>query len=175
MVEFQAVPDQKELKDQMAKFICDLASWQSFVTLTCWPPREPDIVYRHFKNLIRIVNVQAFGKNYHNKVGHCYGSYALALQFTTLDVAHLHFLFDRPLPYELLHRYWNAACGFAWIEPVNKKFSAAYYTSRDMLQPGCSLNFWKATNTHQPVIQGPQGSFIPLWWNQGKAILNLRQ
>jgi hypothetical protein len=91
----------------------------SFLTLTYEHEVHPQQARSNLEGLIRVLNEDALGKDYQEKVKHCYFSYVFVLEYQKRGVAHWHGIVDSWINYDLVHRWWPASCGFAWIEKVN--------------------------------------------------------
>lgn len=155
-----------EIREAAVDWLLGLARWSQFVTLTF----ERNLVYadvarRYFKGLIRALNTDAFGSHYTNKVGHCYFSYVLATQRQERGAIHFHFLADRPIHYEMIHRWWQACAGFAYIKPVEDQVGVVRYVTRYILRRG-DLDVYMVDRPHRmPKIKMVDGSYSPpFWW-----------
>jgi len=111
------------------------------------------------------LNTDAFGKNYVKKVGHCYFSYVLAMEYQKRDCVHFHFLADKPINFSLLHDWWGAAAGFAWCKKIENIPAVSMYVAKYCLKSGSGVTvFENKTLEYTPLVKGPQGCFLPYWW-----------
>jgi hypothetical protein len=153
-----------EVRNITADWLIKLKPWQTFNTLTFRDPREPDVAWRYWRRLIQVLNRDAFGKNYVQKVGHCYFSYMVALEYQKREVVHFHFVADRPLNFDLVHSWWNSAAGFAWLEAMRDREGAVRYATKYLLKSDSGLQIFENEKQRTPLIKGPQGCYYPYWW-----------
>lgn len=142
-----------------ADWLIGQAEWKNYVTLTFRDPRFADVAKRYYLRMVQILNKDAFGKRYVRKVGHSYFSYVLATEYQRREAIHFHVLADRPLNYDLIHRWWNAAAGFAWIEPIESRADVVRYCSKYCVKGG-ELDLFITDKSRTPMI----GPLPPAWW-----------
>jgi len=132
-------------KQQIAQayidWLCTAASWRSFLTLTYRESVHPETAQRHLRMLIRRLNENMYGKRYRRRVGHSYFSYLVGVEYQRRDVLHFHMLVDQYVDYEFIHRYWNNAHGFVWIDPVNDGPGAIRYVTKYIFKDGQIVPF----------------------------------
>ena len=155
-----------ELHKVTAEWIADLKPWKVYGTLTFRDPKEVDVAFSFWRRLVQVLNRDAFGNHYSRKVGHSYFSYILATEYQQREALHYHFLDDRPLNFDLIHSWWGAAAGFAWIEKVKDRASCIGYISKYILKFDQGLRVFENTKDREytPLVKGPQGCFTPYWW-----------
>lgn len=145
---------QKELVDWLA----GATRWTSFGTLTLRDIRPPDVAKRYFLRLVQLINKQAFGAHYVEKVGHSYFNYVCGMEFQQREVVHFHFLADRPLPYKFIHQWWNLAMGFAHIDQIKDPVKSVAYVTKYVLKGGAeNLDIYLKGSHRVPVP-------LPPWW-----------
>jgi hypothetical protein len=159
-----AVASKVDLRGVTSDWLAKFKDWKTFNTLTFRDPRDPDVAYRFWRRLLQVLNRDAFGDQYVQRVGHSYFSYALAMEYQKRDVVHFHFLADKPLNFEKIHSWWGAACGFAWIEKINEKAAASAYVAKYILKSEAGLLVFENQIDRTPLVKGPNGSFLPYWW-----------
>lgn len=153
-----------EICKATAEWIRDLKRWRIYGTLTFKDPREVDVALRYWGRLIQVLNRDAFGEQYVRNVGHSYFSYVLATEYQRREALHFHFLADRPLNFDLIHSWWGAACGFAWLEPVKDQAACVGYISKYITKVDQALRIYESKKQRTPLIKGPEGNFYPHWW-----------
>lgn len=126
----------KETQTAFENFVLDFAHWKSFLTLTFREPISVDAAHKKLKSLIRLLNRNVFGKNYPRCVGHSYFSYCVGMEFQKRDVIHFHLLIDKPIDFSLIHKWWNLAAGFAYIEKINERVRVCNYVCKYVLKGG---------------------------------------
>ncbi len=138
------------------KWLSRLKLWRLFLTLTFRNPIAPDPAYQIWRRLIRTLNQKSFGPRYTRIVHHSYFSYVLGLEYQRRDVVHFHALVDKPLNFDLIHRWWNRAAGFAWIDQIEHYDKAIHYVTKYVIKGG-ELSIYVARNERMPKP-------LPLWW-----------
>jgi hypothetical protein len=150
-----------ELGSVEASWIASLANWTSFWTLTFREFRYQDVCDQYFRRLVWILNKEAFGKNF-NRWGHSYFSYVRGKELQVRGVWHFHVLSDRPVHYEFIHRWWNSACGFAWVEKVNALEGATKYVSKYARKGGEVEHYVREKFVSGRSVRMPNSQ--PAWW-----------
>lgn len=147
----------KILMTEYEKWILNLASWKSLITLTFEEEKTPDVARSLFNWFVRKLNKHAFGSHYTQKVGHSYFSYVVGLERQTRDVVHFHALVDKPLDFNYLHKLWGSRCGFAWVDgSIHNRVNAIRYVCKYTVKGG-ELDTYKSNCEKVP-------SPLPLWW-----------
>lgn len=136
-----------------------LKNWKVFTTLTFRDLRSPDVAEKYFTRLIQVLNKNAFGKNYRKKVKHSYFSYIRGIEFQRRNVVHFHFLADAPINFDLVHRWWGNAAGFAWIDKVEDQKKALKYVCKYITKGG-RVDRWMRNKVAWPPEEKP------LWWRE---------
>ena len=149
----------KLLASENALWIGKLKDWKTFITLTFKDETTQDVAKSKFRYLVQVLNRDAFGSHYTQKVGHSYFSYILAMEYQRRGVPHFHVLADKPINFDLVHRYWNAAAGFAWLEPVESQEAVVSYCSKYCVKGG-ELDIFESESGRSPMV----GSLPPYWW-----------
>jgi hypothetical protein len=149
----------KLLADENASWLEKLKNWKSYLTLTFRDITPPDVAKSKFLHLVQVLNRDAFGKHYVRKVGHSYFSYILAMEYQQRGVIHFHMLGDKPINFDLLHRYWNCAAGFAWAEPVKSQSDVVGYCSKYVVKGG-EVDIFESDTSKTPML----GNLPPYWW-----------
>jgi len=94
----------------------------TFLTLTFDEKLVKDVTvdraYWFFARLVEALNADMLGKNYRGKCKHSYFSYLVSHEYHVKGNVHLHALIDNWVDYALIHRWWNAHCGFAWTATI---------------------------------------------------------
>lgn len=147
------------LADENAQWLGKFKDWKTYITLTFKDETPEDVAKSKFRYLVQVLNRDAFGKHYVRKVGHSYFSYILAMERQTRGVIHFHGLADKSLNFDLLHRYWNAAAGFAWVEPVKSIEDVVGYCSKYCVKGG-ELDIFESSTSRTPML----GNMPPYWW-----------
>jgi hypothetical protein len=153
------IMETREAKKKITDGYIELLSrrkWSSFITLTFEDFIYPDIAHKKFDKLLMVLNKDGFGKHYTNYVGHSYFSYALATEYQKRDVLHYHLIVDRPINYELVHRFWESIAGYAKTQPIHNYDHAIKYISKYVTKGGDIEPFF-AKKIFTPLI-------IPIWW-----------
>lgn len=153
-----------ELKKASAEWIASLHDWTTFNTLTFREPREPDVAWYYYRRLLQVLNIDAFGKHYIRKVGHCYYPYVVAMEYQKREVVHFHFLCDRPLHFDLIHGWWGAAAGFAYLEKIDKFMSTMDYMTKYETKSDSGFLVYENLVDKTPLIKGPVNCVRPWWW-----------
>lgn len=166
MDEFPEVISHEDLQTVTAAWIADLKPWVVYGTLTFKDPREIDVAVSYWRRLIQVLNRDAFGDHYVRKVGHSYFSYVLATEYQQREALHFHFLVDRPLNFDLVHRWWGAAAGFAWLEIIRDREACIAYVSKYILKSDLGLRIFENVKQRTPLITGPEGVFYLHWWKE---------
>jgi hypothetical protein len=162
------VVDREQLRTATAEWIADLRPWRTFNTLTFREPRRADVAVSYWRRLVQVLNRDAFGDHYVRKVGHCYFSHVRATEYQQREALHFHFLADRPLNFDLVHSWWGAAAGFAWLEVIHDRAACVGYISKYILKSSdlLALDIFENEKQRTPLITGPEGSFYPYWWKE---------
>ncbi len=137
-------------------WLASLKIWRVFLTLTFKNPIAPEPAFQIWRRLVRILNQKSFGPHYTRLVHHSYFSYVLGLEYQRRDVVHFHALVDKPLNFDLIHRWWNRAAGFAWIDQIEHYDKAIHYVTKYVIKGG-ELSIYAARNERMPKP-------LPLWW-----------
>lgn len=151
----------EEIQGATSSWIQELKPWMIYGTLTFKDPRELDVAIRYWRRLIQVLNRDAFGDHYTKKVGHSYFSYVLATEYQVRQALHFHFLADRPINFDLLHGWWGAAAGFAWLEIIHDRGKCCSYVSKYVTKSDQQLKIFVSKNQNAPHIAG---GFLPYWW-----------
>lgn len=131
-------------------------AWKLFLTLTFKNPIGPEPAFQIWRRLVRILNHKSFGRHYTRIVQHSYFSYVLGIEFQRRDVVHFHALVDKPLNFDLVHRWWNRAAGFAWIDQIQNRDKAIHYVTKYVTKGG-ELKTYAAKTERMPKP-------LPIWW-----------
>lgn len=149
----------KELQHAFFDWLATAAKWSTFGTLTMRELHTPDVSKKYFTMLLRLINIEAFGKHYVEKVGHSYFNYVIGMELQQREVVHFHFLADRPLPYQFIHNWWHMTMGFAWLEQVRDPVAAMHYVTKYVTKGG---------NENVDIyLKAPIGKIpkeLPSWW-----------
>lgn len=137
-------------------WLATLKIWRVFLTLTFKNPIAPEPAFQIWRRLVCILNQKNFGKHYTRMVHHSYFSYVLGLEYQRRDVVHFHALVDKPLNFDLIHRWWNRAAGFAWIDQIEHYDKAIHYVTKYVTKGG-ELRIYTARSERMPKP-------LPLWW-----------
>jgi len=149
----------KMLADEYAQWLGKFKNWKTFITLTFRDETSPEVAKSKFSYLIQVLNRDAFGKHYVRKVGHSYFSYILGMEWQRRGVVHFHGLADKPINFDLVHRYWNAVAGFAKLTPVKSIDDVVGYCSKYCVKGG-ELDIFESTTGRTPML----GKLPPYWW-----------
>lgn len=152
-------------KRQHADYIDWLDSitvWSSMITLTFKEPVTAESAKRWFSSLIRVLNEDVFGDHYTKirGVGHSYFSYICGMEYQIREVVHFHVLVDRPVNYQLIHKWWGLKCGFAFIKPVvaDTIGGAVRYVTKYVCKGGDeNIDVWINLARRDPRC-------LPNWW-----------
>ena len=148
--------DKLELQNSYVDFVMGLAQWKSFITLTFRDPVGGDVAFAKFRSLVKVLNRKLFGNHYSRKVCHSYFSYCLGVEYQRRDVIHFHVLVDRPVDYQLIQSWWNAAAGFVWIDKIDQVAACVSYVTKYMTKDG-EVFLYKSTSVLTPLKR-------PIWW-----------
>jgi len=77
-----------------------------------------DKAYWWFARLVEALNQDVLGLRYRRKCKHSYFSYLVSHEYHVKGNVHLHVLVDNWVDYALIHKWWNAHCGFAWTSTI---------------------------------------------------------
>jgi hypothetical protein len=155
------VYDRENLQNVTAEWIQGLRPWKLHVVLTFRDCPSFEKADGTFRRLIQVLNRDAFGDHYTKKVGHSYFAYVRALEYQVRMSLHFHMLVDRPLNFDLVHRWWNAAAGFAWIDQTHDIESTCRYVSKYITKSDQQLKIYVPKENKVPHIAG---GFKPYWW-----------
>lgn len=157
--EAEADNPRKILLSAWQELIAGSADWMFMITLTVSNEHlcGVDAILRRFSTLIQILNRDLLGKHYIKKVGHCYFSYVVGVEYTKNGVVHLHLLVDMPLNFELVHRIWNFVSGFAYIKPVTDKKGVSNYMCKYVAKEQDLI----IRIRHEDL---PRPKFLPFWY-----------
>jgi len=147
-----------ELSEANRQFISQLADWKIWLTLTSKGLVSPDGMIKRWRHLLQVLNRRTFGKNYVEKVGHSYFSYAMGIEVQKRDVIHLHVLIDRPIDFDLVHRVWGNMSGFAWMVPVSGNREKVIKYLSKYVSKGGEIMYYLNTKRKSPA------SPLPSWW-----------
>lgn len=137
-------------------YVKELATWQSFVTLTFRDVVAVERVEFSWRFLVQRLNAELFGNNYTRIVGHSYFAYAMGIEAQKRGALHAHVLVDRRIHFEKVHSLWNALAGFAYIKPVDDQDAAISYLSKYVTKGG-EIAVYKPAKVKEPA-------FKPLWY-----------
>ena len=140
----------------MRDWLAGVKLWKLFLTLTFKNPIPPEPAFQLWRRLVRILNHHSFGSHYTRIVHHSYFSYVLGIEWQRREVVHFHALVDKPLNFDLVHRWWNRAAGFAWIDQIEHYDKALYYVTKYVTKGG-ELKIYSARNERVPKP-------LPIWW-----------
>jgi len=94
----------------------------TFLTLEWDTNRFPSVTvdraYWWFARLVEMLNQEMLGLRYRRKCKHSYFSYLVVHEMHVKGNIHLHVLIDNWVDYALIHKWWNAHCGFAWTSTI---------------------------------------------------------
>lgn len=140
-------------------WIADRADWRFMITLTVSNEKNcsKEVILKRLNFLIQVLNRDLFGNNYVRKVGHCYFSYVVGVEYTKNGVVHLHLLVDMPINFELVHRIWNFVSGFAYIKPVTDKKGVSNYMCKYVAKEQDLI----IRIRHEDL---PRPKFLPFWY-----------
>lgn len=131
--------------------------WKLLVTLTFKDPIPPEPAFNIWRRLVRLLNERSFGRHYTRIVGHAYFSYVLGIEYQRRAVVHFHALVDKPLNFDLVHRWWQRAAGFVWIEQIEHWEKAILYVTKYVTKGGeLKLYFARRERVPKP---------LPRWWS----------
>lgn len=148
-----------DITDAWSGWITAQRDWSSFISLTFKNEVSQSGALGAWGRLLRTLNKEVVGKHYTRIVHHSYFSYCLGLERQTRGVLHIHGIVDRPIDFELLHRYWNAAGGWAWIDRINDRQGAAEYLTKYVVKGGEIMPYLAST---PPYKLKPGKEFT--WW-----------
>lgn len=154
-----------DLTDAWSNWIADQRAWSAFISLTFKDEISQDAALGAWGRLLRVINRGVVGKNYTRIVKHSYFSYCLGLERQTRGVLHIHGIVDRPIDFGLLHRYWNAAAGWAWIGKVSDRQGVVEYLTKYIVKGGEIMPYLAAP----PVYKMRSGRDHPAWWIDSSA------
>ena len=137
-------------------YIRELATWQSFVTLTFRDIVAVERLEFNWRYLVQRLNSNLFGNHYTRIVGHSYFAYAMGIEAQKRGALHAHALVDRRINFELVHSLWGAMAGFAFIKPVDDQDTAISYLSKYVTKGG-EIAVYKPVKVKEPA-------FKPLWY-----------
>lgn len=132
---------QRAAAHQGLRFYKTVAHWSSIMTLTFRNPVGPDPAMARWRGLVKVLNESLLGKHYTQKVHHSYFSYMMGIEFQRREVIHFHALISRPIDFGLVHRWWNAAAGFAWLSIVRDREAALNYCTKYVIKGGEILTY----------------------------------
>lgn len=109
---------QDKTRDVWVTWILENIKPVSMVTLTYEDEVHPQQAKQNLMALIHVLNKSMLGENYRDKVKHSYFSYVFVKEYQRRGVLHWHGIVDNWVDYTLIHNWWPAECGWAWISPV---------------------------------------------------------
>jgi len=150
-----------ELSNAWAEYVDQFADWISFWTLTF---SEKDRIYdvtreeaeAKWRRLVSFLNKDLFGNNYRRIVHHSYFSYALAFEYQTRGILHMHALVSGRTNWEYANDLWRRMAGIIKIKPVDNAQKASRYLAKYVSKGGEVLVY--RTPTHK------EPAFKPLWY-----------
>jgi hypothetical protein len=148
------------ITDAWSDWIADQRVWSSFISLTFKDEISQDAALGSWGRLVRVLNRHVVGNHYTRVVDHSYFSYCLGLERQQRNVLHIHGIVDRPIDFEMIHRYWNAAAGWVWIDRINDRSGAVEYLTKYVMKGGEIVPYLA---DHQPYQLKP-GRERPTWW-----------
>lgn len=152
----EKLEEQAELINAFINFVLSLTSWKSFITLTFKEPVGVDVALAKVKSLVALLNKRMYGKHYTRLVGHSYFSYAMGMEFQRRDVIHFHLLVDKSVDFQLIHSWWGACAGFAYIEEITDRSKVVNYVCKYVLKGG-EVWLYKSKRDLMPRKR-------PIWW-----------
>lgn len=156
MIETNVI-DEKSTMSEVADWICNQATWTTFLTLTF---RDIDTTPEHgekaFRWLVRVLNKELFGKRYTRIVDHSYFSYFIAQEYQRRGAIHYHVLIDRPVNYKMIHKFWGRYFGYAQTQVIRDVYSTAIYAVKYCLKEN-DYRLYKAKAYYKP-------DKLPEWW-----------
>jgi len=151
--------DRSEITDQWVRWLADQRDWSTFITLTFKDPIGQEEALEAWRRLVRTLNKQVVGDHYTRIVKHSYFSYCLGIERQLRGCLHFHVIVDRPFDFQLLHRYWNKAAGWAWIDKINDRDGAVEYLTKYITKRGEIMPYLAAP---PPYELKPGKAFT--WW-----------
>lgn len=152
------VIDEKSDISEVADWICNQATWTTFLTLTF---RNIDTTEEHadkgYRWLVRVLNKELFGDRYTRIVNHSYFSYFIAQEKQKRGALHYHVLIDRPVNYRLIHDFWGRYFGYAQTQRIRSVYSTAIYAIKYCIKDN-NYRIYKAAAYYKPET-------LPEWWH----------
>jgi hypothetical protein len=139
-----------------AAWIASLRFWMVFLTLTFKEETPYDSALKKYRRLVRKLNKSVVGNQYTKFVKHSYFSYILGIEYQRRDVIHFHVLIDKPVPFQLIHNYWNDLAGYAWAEKTYNHTDVVRYVTK-YISKGGEIIPYLAKKDYQPNL-------LPFWW-----------
>jgi hypothetical protein len=143
-------------------------NWKSLLTLTYDDKKHsfevlPEHAEKHWRDLVRVLNIGVFGPQYAKKCHHSYFGYLKAMEWQKRGVIHMHVLIDNYVNYELILRHWSSQHGFAQISSVGDSFTALEYMTKYVMKGGSEyLNLYQSKKKTIPM-------FKPEWWQKAES------
>jgi len=156
---WQSYAVKNELHEEYYKWLSELRNWVNFISLTFRDEKPPDVAFCFYRRLVQILNKRLYGNNYTRKVGHSYFNYVIGMEFKlSREVCHFHVLVDKSVDFDLLHTWWNAAAGWAWVDQIKDKEKALHYVTKYVCKGGDqNINWFLSAKDKLPAK-------IPVWW-----------
>lgn len=157
------------LQDAWGDYVSSFAEWSAFYTLTfsehgrTHDVTKPEAVFL-WRRLVQVMNSNLYGNHYTRLVGHSYFAYALAFEFTSRNMLHMHALVSSRTHWELVNRLWRHMAGIVKIVPVSDRLKVSRYVCKYVTKGGDVLLYKPAPNLPEPA-------FKPAWFMQGTGIL----
>lgn len=152
----------KMMKDSNVTWIKGLSNWKNMITLTFKDTVPVDTAEKKFKSLLKVMNIDIFGKHYNRYYKHNYFGYVKAMEYQKREILHFHIIADQPVNFELIHKYWKCIAGFAWTEIIEQEEQVIEYIAKYLIKGG-ELDVFKTNNKRSPII-------YPRWWNTSKRL-----
>ena len=156
-----SVADRDALRASWLYFLSDQVRAKVFVTLTVRNEsniRYPEQILRTLVRMIKAMNKDFCGNHANRLNPFLYCSFVGGIEYTTNQIIHIHMVFDRPVNFAFIHRWWGKVAGFAFIKEVHDVHGSFEYLTK-YFSKGGSLFF------HIKKDEYKLPSFIPMWFS----------
>ena len=154
--------DKAALREAWTETVTNFADWSVFISMTFdTADRTHDVTWDEslylWRRLVQALNRQLYGNHYLRQVGHSYFPYALAFEYQTRGVLHMHALAEGPTNWEAINGLWRQMAGIVNVEPVTNKYKSAKYLCKYVTKGGDVILYRSNKKIKPPA-------FKPAWY-----------
>lgn len=109
-----------------------------------------------WSRLVQELCGSVFGNSYTKVVGHSYFSYVVGVELQLRGAIHLHCLVNEPIPFVIVHSWWERHCGFAWVTACTDGDTQVRYVMKYAVKGGVGadarLMFMRGLASHGHLV-----------------------